>query len=149
MTPISKGEEMKKLVAVRGAANHGKSSSIKKFYELLMHQHPAAHAEEIFVGNDITVIVTVDGMKIGIESQGDPNSRLFASLARFVREGCEVIVCATRTRGRTVEAVASLSAKYQVEWLEKEYVPTPELHGAANTMLAKKILCSVQAALDA
>ena len=65
------------IIAVRGVANQGKSASIKIVYSLLRELYPAAKIEELNIGVDITVVITIDGVKVGIESQGDPNSRLF------------------------------------------------------------------------
>src|SRR3989304_3812381 len=93
---------MRTIVAVRGVANLGKSASIKKTYQLLKSAYPNAIFDEIVVSTDITIIIAINGVKIGIESQGDPNRRLFSSLNRFVQAGCKVIVCATRSRGKTL-----------------------------------------------
>jgi len=68
---------------------------------------------------DITKIITVNGIKIGIESQGDPNSNLFTSLALFDKEKCDLIICATRTKGNTVNEVMKYESNsgYDVIWL--------------------------------
>jgi hypothetical protein len=88
-------------------------------------------------------------VKVGIESQGDPNSRLFNSLGHFVKIGCKVIVCATRSRGATEEAVNSLAGDFQVEWFPKISISSASQHEAANRSDAQQIVAAVQAALDA
>jgi len=134
---------------VRGIANRGKSASIKKAYQLLKDAHPTANVDEIFVGVDITIVITINGVKVGIESQGDPNSRLFNSLKRFVEVGCEVIVCATRTSGMTVQVVSDLSSQYQIKWFEKSNVRNAEGQEAANYAVAQDIFLAAKAAIDA
>ncbi len=60
---------------------------------------------------EIRAMLTIGGIRIGIESQGDPwkkQARLEPSLALFVRLECEVIVCATRTWGGTLDVVRRL-----------------------------------------
>lgn len=137
------------IIAVRGVTNQGKSASIKIAYSLLRELYPAAHIEEFHFGVDITVVITINGVKVGIESQGDPNSRLFQSLEHFVKIGCKVIVCATRSRGATVEAVNSLAGKFRVEWYPKQGVSSASTHAAANRFFAQQIVAAVQAAKDA
>jgi hypothetical protein len=139
----------KTIIAVRGVANKGKSGTIKIVYSLLKKLYPTAVIEELTIGVDITVVMTIDEVKVGIESQGDPNSRLFNSLGHFVKIGCKVIVCATRSRGATEEAVNSLAGDFQVEWFPKISISSASQHEAANRSDAQQIVAAVQAALDA
>ncbi len=135
---------MKKIFAVRGVANQGKSTTIKKTYQLLKKAYPNAVIEEIIIAVDITVVITINGVKIGIESQGDPGSRIFDSLKVFIKAGCNVILCATRSRGKTVEAVNSLANKYQITWFDKQNEPDPQAQDAANNAMARKIFKDIQ-----
>ncbi|OGJ90451.1 MAG: hypothetical protein A2268_03005 [Candidatus Raymondbacteria bacterium RifOxyA12_full_50_37] len=130
---------MKILIAVRGVANRGKSASIKKAYQLLKSKYSGANFEEIIFKADIKIIITVKGVKVGIESQGDPSSRLFESLKYFVEVGCQVIICATRTRGETFDAVNALAGQYQIKWIDKPNEPNPEQQEAANDTVAHEI----------
>jgi hypothetical protein len=136
------------IIAVRGVANQGKSASIKHAYLLLTDLYPDAKINEINTGTDITVVMTINGKRVGIESQGDPNSRLFQSLDHFVSIGCKVIVCSTRSRGATVEAVNSLGEKFNIEWHQKQDVPSMSKQAEANRYVARQIVASVQAALE-
>ncbi len=101
------------------------------------------------MGVDLTVVMTIDDLKVGMESQGDPNSRLFNSLDHFVKIGCKVIVCATRSRGATVEAVNSLAGEFLVKWFPKVSISSALEHVAANRSHAKQIVAAVQAAIKA
>lgn len=139
----------KTIIVLRGVANQGKSTSIKMAYALLKNAYPNAHFQELHIGVDITVVITINGTKIGIESQGDPNSRLFASLDHFVSIGCKVIICATRSRGKTVEAVNALEGKYKIDWHSKSSAPSAAKQDAANRFVAQQIFAAVQAAIDA
>jgi hypothetical protein len=55
---------------------------------------------------------------MGIESQGDPNSRIFKSLPFFVNKECDIILCACRNRGETVWEVEKLHKDfdYDIVW---------------------------------
>lgn len=135
------------VIAVRGSANRGKTTSIQLAYSLLRDLYPAAEVEELNIGSDITVVITINGVKVGIESRGDPNSRLFESLNHFVRIGCKVIVCSTRSRGSTVEAVKALDEKYHVEWYSKHAASSERGQTADNHSFAQQIAKAVQAAI--
>jgi len=107
------------IFVVKGVANTGKTKTIKKVYELLFKKYPNAKKEEEITGGDIRVILTINGVKIGIESQGDPNSRLFKSIELFIKMKCEIIVCATRTRGATCKIVSKQENNYSISWKNK------------------------------
>ncbi|HEX7755818.1 MAG TPA: hypothetical protein VF421_10770 [Niabella sp.] len=113
----------KTVIAVWGASNQGKSSSIKEFIHRLPTRFPTAHIDTRISGGDTQVIITIGSVKIGVESAGDPGSRLPASLALFIREGCEVIICATRTRGNTVTEVEGLHTRhgFDIVWASNYY----------------------------
>ena len=98
----------------------GKSQTIRTVVEMLAAKHPNATIEYNHTTKvDVRVVLTINGLKIGVESQGGPNGRLIKeSLDLFVRIGCDVIICATRTSGRTVEAVNALQ-DFDVHWLEQ------------------------------
>lgn len=95
---------MKKLVvANRGCSNLGKSAAIKKVYELLFSKYGNVYFEP--QGGDISAIIVIEGHKVGVESQGDPGYEMENTIRFFVREGCEIIVTACRTKGTTFTAV--------------------------------------------
>src|SRR5580693_7524427 len=95
----------KTVIAISGASNQGKSASIKEIVQRITLRFPSAFVDYKINTADVKAIIQIGHVKIGIESQGDPGSRLGASLQEFIKEGCDIIVCATRTRGETVELV--------------------------------------------
>jgi len=103
---------MKIAIAQSGPENAGKTTTIRIMYEMLLQQHPDAEIDYLLDnGKDIRAVATIDDIQIGIESQGDPwkkAARLEPSLALFLRLQCEVIICAARTYGGTVNAVRRL-----------------------------------------
>ena len=103
---------MNKLVIANvGKGSQGKSTSIKEVLRYLL-KNGARELEGVRIGSfaeDIKTIVTYRGVKIGIESQGDPNSRIFESLPDFANQKCDIIICACRTYGKTNEEVKKLS----------------------------------------
>lgn len=112
---------MKKTVfAIWGHAQQGKSDTVKRIAQEITTAYPTAttNPAPINYSTDIQVIITIGKITIGIESQGDPNSRLFASLTKFSSENCDIIVCSTRTSGATVDAVSALHSShgYDIVW---------------------------------
>ncbi len=140
---------MKTLIALCGAGNRGKSTTLVALIELVKEAYPSARFEEKRYKIDVTIVITIGKTKIGIETQGDPNSRLKKSLRTFVEVGCKVIVCASRSFGKTVEIVNEAgSYGYQVAWVEKASVESAKQRGA-NKAAANDLFTLVQAALDA
>ena len=141
---------MKKIIALRGVGNRGKSQTIKDACDLLA-KYPGATIEHLAVtrGRDIKVLVTINGTKIGIESQGDPSNRLPASLKEFVGMGCEIIICATRSSGDTVEAVRKLGRDYEIVWLShgENLVNSESKQKVRNQKTVKQIIAEVNKSL--
>jgi Cdc6-like AAA superfamily ATPase len=110
----------KSVFALYGPTNVGKSTTIKKVFALLTDAYPNAPIQTLNPpGIDITIIIEINGIFVGIESQGDPNGRLGESIKRFKKALCSIIVCATRTRGGTVTIVESLQPDFSVVWHRK------------------------------
>jgi hypothetical protein len=141
---------MKTLIALRGAGNRGKSTTLSALIELIKAAYPNAKVEETRYKIDVTVVITIGKDKVGVETQGDPNSRLERSLKTFTDIGCKVIVCACRSFGRTVEIVNEAASRgYQVKWVEKASLQDIAKQAAANRACARELLAMVQTAIDA
>ena len=140
---------MKNIIAFSGRANTGKTTTIKAIYLLIKRNYPNATIEEFVVAVDIKIVITIRNIKIGIESQGDPNSRLFASLTYFVKIDCDIILCATRTRGATVNAVTNLQNKYQIFWANSNFSPNVPEQQSNNTVSAKALFKQIRKLIDA
>lgn len=111
---------MKKLIAVTGKANRGKTDSVGLAGRLILSKHcgisltsmrefacysnpPVVEPVPGRVGArwaDVACIVTIGRIKIGIESQGDPTRNcprlLKTSLPMFAEQQCRLIICAAR-----------------------------------------------------
>lgn len=140
----------KEVIGLWGKGNVGKSQTIKKVYDLLKSKHKNVKEEHKEEGRvDIIVVLTIGTTRIGIESQGDPCSRLEESLRLFVKLGCTVIVCATRTRGQTVKAVEKLQPNYEILWFEQSVKSTVSEQQASNNAMAQQIIGEVEKAIAA
>lgn len=110
---------MKKLViANRGAGYIGKSSSVRAVYHLLKDKGHKLLVEE-WQGEDIKAIFEVNGVKVGVESQGDPSSQMGETMEKYVEAGCDIIVTACRTKSDTYHKVIDYLGEengYDVLW---------------------------------
>jgi len=138
----------KTIFAIKGISNTGKTSTIKTVYELLKEKYPTATINTIHNCSDINIIITIDEISIGIESQGDPNSRLENSLKIFIEHKCKIIICATRTRGMTCEWVNTYSDEYNIEWLPKIKSATEANQTKENIAFANQIMQKIQNLID-
>lgn len=103
------------VIAIYGPSSQGKSETVRETTNLLLAAFPNHTLQAINTGADITYIVDINSIKIGIESQGDPKSRMFQSLQTFVAQGCDIIICSCRSRGATADAIEDLHRNHQYE----------------------------------
>ena len=134
----------KLVIANNGAGNKGKSSSIKNFFDKLQSKYP----NEVITckkGEEIKATLRINNIMIGIESEGDPNSRIFDSLDDFVEDNCDIIVVACRTRGGTYDKVKSLENEgYKIKWLSNERSTDKSKHDELNDQYAEKIFNMIE-----
>ena len=131
----------KKVLALKGKANVGKSETIKNVFEQLKSKYKSATTKyEKISSTDVRVILTINGKKIGIESQGDIGDILRKSFSLFTNEKCIIIICATRSRGKTVEAVKELKPDYHVLWHEQAVKYTAVEQQPSNLAMTKKLV---------
>jgi hypothetical protein len=131
---------MPDVYALQGPGNYGKSTTIVQLYQSLQAKYPGASIQAIHNGTiDVAVIMRgVNGLVVGIESQGDPGSRLQQSLAAFSAAKCDIIFCACRTSGMTVGWVNALSPPYNVHFVPQTRVANN--HAATNTATAASLM---------
>ena len=133
---------MRTVFALRGKSNLGKSQTIRTVVEMLTAKYPDAAIEHDHTTRvDARVVLTIDGFKIGIESQGDAIS---GSLDLFVRIGCDLIICATRTRGTAVDAVKALEG-FDVKWFEQPAKSKPHEQVLRSLIMARTLVERVEA----
>lgn len=107
----------KTIICLAGKSDVGKTQTIRNVWEKLKSptDTPIATAHR---GEELLGIVELDGHKIGIETFGDPGSKQCEWIKELISKQCEVIVCASRTSGKTVEIVETFARDndYQIIW---------------------------------
>jgi len=136
---------MKNLIGLYGTGNVGKSETIRIVYNKLIEMYPGFILHKDFVQiiptkGDICAVIIINGKIIGIESQGDPKSRIFKSIPIFVELNCDIILCATRTRGETVHLVEKLKNTHEIKWIHKTGSIDSSKHRANDEKTASEIL---------
>ncbi|WP_028890676.1 hypothetical protein [Tenacibaculum sp. 47A_GOM-205m] len=143
------------IISVYGKANQGKSETIKKVCSLLLETYPDASPSisNIDYSGDIFLTITIGNVKIGLESQGDPNSRMIHdnTVERLAKDNCDIIVCATRTGGMTVKEVDRVANIYDYHTIWHSSLWSPSLNfnvlnrqGAENIISLIKSLITQQ-----
>ena len=129
------------IFALQGPSNTGKSTTLIELLELLEQKYPNATVTDLAGGTkDVNVIVhPVNGLRIGIESQGDPHSRLQHSLLHFQDVACDIVFCACRTSGMTVAWIKSMSPSATIQFIHQPR-SKPTQHESANTSMANHLL---------
>lgn len=144
---------MKKTIfALWGHAGQGKSSTVKEIAQLILQHYLQAMKSpdpSDFSVTDVKLTITIGDIRIGIEGRGDPKSRLFASLKEFSKDGCQIIICSTRTSGETVRAVSNLhdSHGYDIIWTTN-YRSNEKDHDVLNQFAANHIFGLVQEVIN-
>lgn len=133
----------KHVIAVYGGKEMGKSGSIKQAFRMLQDKYPEK-AEILIDGYDIKALFCIHGKKVGVESQGDPNSRQMESVAEFAQMGCDVILVASRTRGMTTKSIGKLQPEYSVDWIWKGDYFDPKHQEETNKKLANRLVEMVE-----
>ena len=112
----------KRIFALYGVSNVGKTSTLKLIAREIMRQFFGAASSvvlEPLPTGELIVIITTGKIKIGITSQGDPNTGLAERLKDFLANNCDIIFCATRTSGGTITNVEEMERVngYRTTWV--------------------------------
>jgi len=126
---------MKSIITVFGWAEMGKTSALK----YLAQEFGKEFTDKPW---DICHIIDYKDHLIGIASAGDPGSSQKANIDKMIESGCEVIVCASRTRGRTTDNVliAAREKGYRLIWTSHYSIDRQSLleMGLRNEDIAKQ-----------
>lgn len=130
---------MQKLViANRGSKEQGKTSSIREVFNIFAARYST---KVYFDYGDIMATIQIGDVLVGLESQGDPGSRIIDSLKKFVELGCDIIVCACRSYGDTTDAVYALANDgYQVIFAQNDKSDDEAMQVSLNKKYASRVV---------
>lgn len=130
---------MKTIICLWGGAGIGKTSSIRVVWDRLnISNQPPLHQS----ADDICAIVPFCNSTVGIASQGDPYSAQDEWLEELMNLGCEIIVCASRTKGSTVDAVEDVAQRgeYVTIWFSPFYSSDSVNTNVLNNLTADSVI---------
>jgi len=133
-----------------------KTATLRAFANLLLQTFPNFNPISpipaiIPTEGDFRLIIGIEGTIIGIESLGDPGSRLADRIVELTDNfHCDIVVCATRTKGNTIHAVCdelSNRREFRLIWTstyEAEDNSDEEFVNQLNQLKAQHILNLLQ-----
>jgi hypothetical protein len=136
------------IVAVRGDPGTGKTTSIRLAYDMFLRDNPDALRVPFRSWREVTTILTINGVLIGIESKGDLEKFLKKAFEVFAE--CQIIICACHKSGKTMRAVADFASSHghRLVWLDKSAPVTDDERDADNAAMAAAIVAAVRAELS-
>jgi len=143
---------MKNIVAVWHSGGKGKTETLRELANLLIKTYPNIKAIypnliKIPAKYDFRLVVEINGIIVGIESQGDPNTQLEKRLDELAKTyKCDLIFCATRTKGKTVKAVEKVAREYSFNeiWTSTHQTSVESNYAMFNHIKAQHLLDLVQ-----
>lgn len=116
--------EMRKIViANKGAANVGKSTSVMALYKLMNDKgYKELYTKSLNAGEDVSAIFEINDVLVGLESEGDPGESMTNCIEHLIAQKCQIIVTACRTRKLSFEVVNTRlrGAGYDIVWVNHD-----------------------------
>lgn len=142
---------MKTILAVWHVANKGKTDSLRAAARYLLVAYPGhigVHPTPFLIpaSGDFRFVVNINGKIVAIETRGDPHTELLERLETLEKTyNPDVILCSTRTKGDTVDAVNSMVSKYKYEavWASTYQVES-RFHSTANALNGQHLINLLQ-----
>lgn len=130
---------MKVIICMQGKANIGKTHTLRKVYEKL-NSHEKTILEQ--PNDDIYATIKMGDFLIGIATQGDPMSGLKERLNELMQKSCDIIVCASRSKGYTVDDVenSALQNGYSLIWSSPFVTEDKTLRETCQDYMAQSII---------
>lgn len=137
----------------------GKSRSIKAIFHVLKHRKDIGEldfdytvllgSDEFADKDDLKVLMNYLDVTIGLESRGDPNSRIANSIKEFIEvHKCDIIVCACRTKGKDVRAIKRMCKEAGYTFMAAPHFVIEDQDESLYDCLAEHYAESVIAAID-
>ena len=132
----------KVAICLASAADHGKSTSLKKLVHLF--------TGEEYTEQDIVRIFEYRGLQVGISSSGDTPDCIRPGFDKMVEAKCDIIVCACRTKGAAAYYALDTSREngYEVIWMGAAVNYGHSFHDICNNQIANAIKGIIDEIID-
>lgn len=139
------------IIANYGEPNTGKTKSIGLVYEYLSKVADPGSPNILRTDkDDFCAILVINGIKVGIASQGDPWSHQRVWIDLLIESGCVIIIAACRHYGATVKVIESYADDFRIYWTcnariyengtDPRKAPNDEILDRFNEQWAEKIV---------
>lgn len=116
---------MKTILALRGKANTGKSTTIRILHDLLIqYDFELINSNLANTNGDFIAVFKKNEKLIGLTSSGDLYDFVHDNLVELIDDGCELCICACRTYDRVppgTNAAVEEFTDFQHQFIEKTY----------------------------
>ena len=114
---------MKKIIALKGKGNVGKTTTIRILHNILQQNGYVLNETNITAyGGDFVAIFEKNSILIGLTSFGDTYDAVHSRLEELIAKNCEICICASRTYDRvppgTIGAIKGFK-NYSNEFIDK------------------------------
>lgn len=108
-------KEKKVIIALYGPGNKGKSKTINLLIKLLGGSES---------DKERRISLTYEDKKIAITTYGDDDSQLNKNIKFFKEKSCDILVTATRTKGKSVKTLETFEKEIgrKAIWIAKSYL---------------------------
>lgn len=94
----------KQMLIIKGPGNVGKSTVLREGFKLLFRsilrkQKPTCAKFLYLTDREVAAVICIGATRVGISTRGDNRNEVKRALSFFSEEKCQVVVCATRSRG--------------------------------------------------
>lgn len=127
-----------KIILVSGISNSGKTTSIRQY----LNMENVFHLKN---AGDITIVFTLQrrNLVLGVASGGDTLGIVRDNFNFFSQHACDVIVCASKSRGRTVAEVQRQAQRLGARLIQIPTVQVPNNLARQQRQIAQQIFNNV------
>ena len=125
-----------KTICLYGISNSGKTTTLA----LLAKNIDILANSKIICGTlpfdekDFRVVFELNGLKIGIGSEGDTPHHVKENLEKLISAKCDIIVIAARSKGGTHREIYKICENHEILWLRQR-----DIYRELNTNPLKKV----------
>lgn len=111
-----------RIIGLHGHANCGKSEALNRLKELLRESGKSISSRSL-PSRDEPETFEYNGLVVCVAPGGDTKHIVENNCCYFKEKGCDVAVCATRTKWGSVDALNGFAAEegVEIEWVAKSY----------------------------
>ena len=141
----------KTILVVRASGGRGKTNTLRAAANYLLSSNRNytlidGSASGVPPKGDFRIVVRINQKIVAVESQGDPHTQLRDRLEELVQKfKADIILCSTRTKGDTVDAVNAIKNNFGFEIITTStYQVSRHQQDIANTLKGRHIINLLQ-----